>query len=444
MFHMSSILLSLTVVQFILASVLLALWTVRSQARGLREMAMGAAVGAVGTLTGGAGMATANFHLGAVSSISFVIGVVMAARAMASLQGRPPRRAVEAATLVFGTAAITYSALVMHSLPWMLVSISAAYVTLAGMTARDLLSEHDPALKSGCRILGVLFALFALLHLVRIFVRPFIEGAPGPGGQIVMFDVFYAFAGLAMVVGWCLGLLWTTYNSAEIRLRAAYEELDRFSGMVAHDLKSPLTALIGNIEGAVLAGPDADPARLGRFLTNAHEAALRMNLFINDLLAYARTGEPAQVVEAVDLNACLQAARANLQPLIHAVGADMDIAPLPRVRATPLQVTRVFQNLLDNALKYRAHDRPLRIEVTALRQGDRVRIQFRDNGVGIAKADQARVFQRFERAGKTSLVQGDGVGLSECRRILECYGGSIDVESDLGDGATFIIVLAAA
>ena len=107
-------------------------------------------------------------------------------------------------------------------------------------------------------------------------------------------------------------------------------------------------------------------------------------------------------------------------------------------------MTRVFQNLLDNALKYRSLERPLTIDISALRQGDAVIIYIKDNGVGIAQADQPRVFNRFVRAGKQSLVSGDGVGLSECRRIVEKAGGSIDLSSQLGAGATFRLILPAA
>ena len=105
----------------------------------------------------------------------------------------------------------------------------------------------------------------------------------------------------------------------------------------------------------------------------------------------------------------------------------------------------MFQNLLDNAVKYRSHDRPLHIDVSARRADDGlVHISIRDNGTGIARADQARVFDRFARAGKQSLVEGDGMGLAECRRVIEKAGGTISVASELGDGATFTVSLPAA
>ena len=444
MLNVSSVLLSLTVVLFIMALVLAAFWTVRSKASGLKEMSLSAGLGAAGTLAAAAGAASANFLAAGIGTSCFVVGVLLAARAMGELQGRPPRLILEALSLAAGIGGVMYFALAHNNVAGMLVSLSAVYVVVCGLTARDLLTERDPALKSGCRILGVLFALFALMHVVRVIVRPLAPVTPGPGGQLVGLDVVYAFIGLAIVIGWCLGLLWATYNSAEYRLKAAYAELDRFSGIVAHDLKSPLNAVIGNIEAVIHGGAGMSDGMKASFLESAREGALRMNWYINDLLEQARTGEIGRVRETVDAAECLAAAQANLQSVISAAGAEVTAGPLPKVAANHLQLTRVFQNLLDNAIKYRAPDRAPRIEVTARRDGDLARIAFADNGVGIAPADQDRVFRRFVRADATDQASGAGVGLDECRRILKSFGGTITLQSEPGSGSTFTVSLAIA
>ncbi len=445
MLHMSSILFSFTVMQFIMAAVLMVFWRVRTKANGLKEMALAAALGGTGALIAGFGTYSQNFHLGTAGIACFVFTTLAAARSMDRLQGRDPNPVREAAAAILAIAIIGYFAVAEHSVAGILTTLSALYAIVTGVTARRLLAEKNPALKSGCRILGVLFAVFAALHTVRVFFRPFIEGVPGPGGQIVPLDILYAFIGLAIVIGWSLGLLWTIYNSSEHQLRAAYEDLERFSAAVAHDLKSPLNAVIGNIEAATHPAPNQSPETRDRFLASAHEAALRMNRFINDLLADARTDHSASVAEAVEPAQCLRAARDGLAAQLEAVSAEITVGALPLVTANGLQLTRVFQNLLDNAVKYRSHDRPLHIDVSARRADDGlVHISIRDNGTGIARADQARVFDRFARAGKQSLVEGDGMGLAECRRVIEKAGGTISVASELGDGATFTVSLPAA
>tara|TARA_R110002073_G_scaffold22948_8_gene78736 strand:- start:1044 stop:2381 length:1338 start_codon:yes stop_codon:yes gene_type:complete len=444
MFNISSILISLTVVQFIMAAILVAFWWSRMKACGLKEMALAMTVGGIGALAVGAGAGLIDFRLACFGILCFVVAVLSAARAMTRLQGRQPRHLLEAAALTFAAAAVYYFIIVRQDVAGMLASTSIVFAIVCGLAARDLLRERDPGLKSGCRILGVMFAVFAGLHVLRIFIRPLFDTAPVPQGQIVALDFVFAFIGMAMVIGWSLGLLWASHSRAEYRLRAAYAELERFSGAVAHDLKSPLNAVIGNLEAAIQPSSTLNAAQKADFLASAHKAALRMNRFIGDLLDDARSVQQGPPVEVADPSQCLHEAQDSLRPMIDAVAAEITVGDLPPVAVSDLQLTRVFQNLLDNALKYRSLERPLKIEVSALRQGGAVEISIKDNGSGIAAADLVRVFDRFERAGKQSLVPGDGVGLSECRRIVEKFGGTIDVMSQLGAGSTFRVTLPAA
>ena len=444
MFNISSILISLTVVQFIMATILTIFWLARVKTGGLKEMALAMTIGGVGALAIGAGAAMTDFRPAGFGLMCFVVAVLSAARAMGRLQGHRPRYVLELAALIISAAAIYYFIVVKQNVAGGLVVNSVIFAIVCGLTARDLFGERDPSLRTACRILGAMFAVFAALQLLRIFVRPLFDGPVGPNDQIVALDVAFAFVGMATVIGWSLGLLWASCSRAEYQLRAAYEELERFSGAVAHDLKSPLNAVIGNLEAAALPSAVMDAQQRAEFLASAHKAALRMNRFIGDLLDDARSAQQGPPVEAADPGQCLHEAQDSLRPMIDAIAAEITIGDLPPVAVSPLQLTRVFQNLLDNALKYRSLERPLTIDISALRQGDAVIIYIKDNGVGIAQADQPRVFNRFVRAGKKSLVSGDGVGLSECRRIVEKAGGSIDLSSQLGAGATFRLILPAA
>lgn len=444
MFHMSSILISLTVVQFIMATILAAFWLARLKTGGLKEMALAMTIGGVGALAIGAGAAMKDFRLASFGLICFVVAVLSAARAMARLQGRRPRYGLELSALIIAAVAIYYFIVVKQDVASMLVSNSTIFAIICGLTARDLLGERDPSLRTACHILGAMFAVFAALQVLRIFVRPLFDGPLGPNDQIVALDFAFAFVGMATVIGWSLGLLWASCSRAEYQLRAAYEELERFSGAVAHDLKSPLNAVIGNLEAASLPSATMDAEQRAEFLASAHKAALRMNRFIGDLLDDARSVQQGPPIEVADPGQCLREAQDSLRPMIDAIAAEITVGELPLVAVSPLQLTRVFQNLLDNALKYRSLERSLKIEISAQRQGDAVIIYIKDNGGGIAQADQPRVFNRFVRAGKQSLIPGDGVGLSECRRIVEKVGGSIDLSAQLGAGATFRLILPAA
>lgn len=443
MLHINSILFSLAVVQIIMAAVLLTFWATHAKTLGLREMAAAMTVGGAGALLAGIGASALNPALILFGPICFVIGVLLAARSMRRLQGRESRHGLEFASIIIAVTVDYHFIINEHRLSGVFVVNSLIYVVVCGLTARDLLAETDPSIQRGCRILGVIFAAFAAVNLFRAILRPLIVEGPGLQGQVVNLDHLAVFFGMAVTIGWSLGLLWTAYSRAEYQLRAANRELERFSGAVAHDLKSPLNAVIGYLEAIKHPSTALDPGQTARFIESAHEAAVGMNGFIHDLLDHARSVQSATQAEAVDTARCIEIACQRLRSQIDAVGAEIATGPLPAVAANPLQVTRVFQNLLDNALKYRAEDRVLKIDVSSERKGADHYIFLKDNGVGISPDDQVRVFDRFERAHPASAVAGNGIGLSECQRILEHYGGSIEVESTPDLGSTFIIRLPA-
>lgn len=444
MFDTSSLLFSLFVVKGTMALILLLFRVTRFRANGLPEMTGAMTLGAVWAFAGIIVVDRSN-HVMAIGPLTLICAADMfAARAMRRLQELPFRWRTEVSLLAVCILGIAYFSAIEQSLPLSLAVTSVASATFCGLAAYDLLSEKREGLQTGCRILGGLFGFWALFHLVLVFTRPLYGSGAELVEQIITVDHLVLFLNNILAISWSLGFLWTSYSNAQFRFRAAYEELNRFTGAVAHDLRSPLNAVIGNIEAVTHGGGAAIPETQRRFLDSAHEAALRMNRFINDLLADARSGETGTEVQVADATSCFREAAAGLNAQIEAVAASVQVADLPAVSSNSLQLTRVFHNLLDNAIKYRAQDRDLTIDVSAGRQDGMVHIAFRDNGVGVAKADQARVFERFARAGKQSLVEGDGMGLAECRRIVEKAGGAIALSSDLGDGATFTVSLPAA
>ncbi|MBM7775568.1 PAS domain S-box-containing protein [Actinokineospora baliensis] len=212
---------------------------------------------------------------------------------------------------------------------------------------------------------------------------------------------------------------------ANSELAAANDELDRFTAMVAHDLKSPLTAITAYTE--VVADLIADRGAAERTaLAAISRAAGRMTVMIDDLLAHARSSHESLGLREVDLDGIVDDLAAELS----AGSARVEITRdrLPEVPGHPTLLRQVMANLLGNAVKYVAPGVTPRVHVAAEWVDGAVTITTSDNGIGIAPDARERVFALFHRADTVSDYQGTGIGLSTCRRIVERHGGQIWIE----------------
>ena len=222
-------------------------------------------------------------------------------------------------------------------------------------------------------------------------------------------------------------------------LARSNERLEEFAYVAAHDLREPLRAISVYTELLVQETQmDANAATIAKFIV---DGAARMSSLIDDLLSFASTGmmEPPQRVE---LNNAVTLAMQNLDPDIKGSAATVTVDTLPVVRGNEIQLIRLFQNLIGNALKYRCPSAP-EIHLTARRRGSDWMVQVKDNAVGIALEDQSRVFMPFVRLANRE-IPGTGLGLAVSKKIVEGLGGEIWVESEIGAGSTFSFTIGSA
>ncbi len=215
------------------------------------------------------------------------------------------------------------------------------------------------------------------------------------------------------------------------RLELMSSELEELAFAGAHDLQEPLRSLEHALQGA-LAGESADLALALRQVAHMRE-------LLRDLVDYASSSALHVAVESTDLAQALEWALENLRPAIAESAAEIKIETLTRVVADPIQIARVFQNLVSNALRFRGEERPI-IRVSAEPRARDVLVCVRDNGIGISAVHHETVFRVFERL-HGGERPGTGMGLAICRRILERQGGRIWVESQPGSGAAFHFTL---
>jgi chemotaxis family two-component system sensor kinase Cph1 len=144
---------------------------------------------------------------------------------------------------------------------------------------------------------------------------------------------------------------------------------------------------------------------------------------------------------AVPLENVLGEVRKNLQPRLEETGADLQIGPMPTVRANETQLLQLFQNLVGNALKFRSTVPPL-ITVQAEEEPGQWLFRIADNGIGMdMKYAGEKIFQVFQRLHSREEYEGTGIGLAICKKIVERHGGTIWAESQLGKGSVFYFTL---
>ena len=221
-------------------------------------------------------------------------------------------------------------------------------------------------------------------------------------------------------------------------------ELERFAYLASHDLKEPLRMVVSYTQLLERRYGDKLDEDAGQFIHYAVDGAKRMHSLIDGLLEFSRVGRGAGPGGPVDSGRCLEAALENLRAALEESGARVERAALPVVLGEPLELTRVFQNLVGNALKFRAEGRAPVVKVGAERRGAEWLFSVRDNGIGLAQEDAQRVFGLFQRLHGRGEYPGTGLGLAICKKIVEGRGGRIWLEGRLGEGAAFFFTLPAA
>jgi light-regulated signal transduction histidine kinase (bacteriophytochrome) len=181
-------------------------------------------------------------------------------------------------------------------------------------------------------------------------------------------------------------------------------------------------------------------AEAGEYITFAVDGAKRMQVLIDQLLNYSRLGAKRTPFEPVDCQQILAAAAANLKVAIEETGAVLTSDPLPTVMGDGVQLIKLFQNLLANAIKFRGEKRP-RIHVAATAVEGEWQFAVRDNGIGIDPKHFDRLFVIFQRLQSRDKYPGTGIGLAICKKVVERHGGRIWVESRPRQGSTFYFTL---
>lgn len=225
------------------------------------------------------------------------------------------------------------------------------------------------------------------------------------------------------------------------RLETMNRELQEFTHVASHDLQEPLRKIqtfCGMAQKRC--GPALDRTGL-EYLDRVMNSASRMRQLLDDLLQLSRMDSRPEPYKAVDLHRIVREAVDVFEETIREAGGLVEIGDIPVVEADETQILRLFQNLIGNALKFRGDAKPV-VRIHAKPDGrSGCEIFVEDNGTGFDQEYAELIFKPFQRLHSRGQYEGNGMGLTICRRIVERHGGSIRAESRPGKGSTFIIGL---
>jgi light-regulated signal transduction histidine kinase (bacteriophytochrome) len=223
-------------------------------------------------------------------------------------------------------------------------------------------------------------------------------------------------------------------------LECSNKELEQFAYVASHDLQEPLRMVSSYVQLLQRRYKGKLDSDADEFIAYAVDGATRMQRLINDLLTYSRVGTRGKEFEKTECSRALGQAMANLSGAIEASGAAVTNGDLPTFKADESQLIQLFQNLIDNAIKFRSKGPP-RIQVNASKKEKEWLLSVSDNGIGIDPQYAERIFIIFQRLHERDKYPGTGIGLAICKRIVERHGGRIWVESEPGKGSTFYFTI---
>ena len=327
--------------------------------------------------------------------------------------------------------------------------VSVAHILIGGFFSQSLVIctsivmtfvsfQKFPKLRIGLIIFTI--ATYQLAIIYTTIYTPVLGVLDYPFDDMIIF---------ISTTGWMMGALLLIYNDREeyiknlsernLQLQEATEELERFSYIASHDLKSPLrtiTSFIGLIER------DIKKENYDNIQDKLHfvkSGAEQMNFLVQDILELSKlkNSENSKRV-LIDLNLVLEKAKTNLTEDIKEQNVTIFADKLPEFYCNEVEFLLLFQNFIQNGIKYNKSKNPI-ISISAFETESILSLSFRDNGIGIAEQYHEQIFQFFKRLHNSDEYQGTGLGLGLCKKIITSHGGNVEIDSEEGAGSTFTL-----
>jgi light-regulated signal transduction histidine kinase (bacteriophytochrome) len=216
----------------------------------------------------------------------------------------------------------------------------------------------------------------------------------------------------------------------------ANKELQQFAYIASHDLREPLRTISNYIEVFELEYWHLLEENARQYIRSIHGAAKKMNTLVGALLDFSRLGRDKKFA-SVDSGQIITNVLRELQNLITTSKAIVDVDEMPVLNAYEVEMSQLFRNLITNAIKFSVKGSTPKIQIRAEKLNETWKFSVRDNGIGIDQIHFERVFDLFQRLHTRETYAGNGVGLANCKKIVQLHHGEIWVESEAGKGSSF-------
>lgn len=222
----------------------------------------------------------------------------------------------------------------------------------------------------------------------------------------------------------------------QMELEIKNKELEQFAFVASHDLQEPLRTVSNYMQVFEEDYLDRLDDNALRYLKSVNSATKRMSILVKALLDFSRLGRNKKLA-SVDCKKLLQYVIADLNTVIKNSQVVIDIGEMPTLNLYEIEMGQLFQNLITNAIKFSKKNIRPEIRISSRKINEKWQFSVSDNGIGIAPSHFDRVFEIFQRLHTNDEFEGNGIGLANCKKIIELHQGEIWIESKLGEGATF-------
>lgn len=290
-------------------------------------------------------------------------------------------------------------------------------------------------------------ALFILskLYVINYATQAIIE--KNPYDEIVTFPMIILILGLIILLYQKSlkkyeaqqAVLIQNLEQKNSELQTVNDELEQFTYIASHDLKTPLRTINSHVGLAKRHLQRKNYEAIEEDLQFVSRGAKQMYALVSDILEYKSLGNKNEVYEILDLNEILTTVLSSLEVLMIEQNAEVFAHPLPKINGRKRDFTVLLQNFIENGIKYNESASP-KVQINIENTTNHFTIVIQDNGIGIAPEFHQKIFQFFKRLHTQEKYQGTGIGLGLCKKIVQDYNGTITIDSEKGNGSTFRII----